>query len=197
MSPRIPSGAGYDEVYRDRAWAYGDKPDSELIKSLVDVPRGRALDLGAGQGRHALALSALGFDVIVVDNSAEGLHQAAAASAERGLSIHVHRADAAKYEPEGEFQVIVAALLFHLPSRRTALQTAKRMGASLASGGRFYLSLPGFTKETEGLARDLMAEAGCHQEWVTKKLVTKRDRPRLGVPRRNETRALGVAVIRR
>lgn len=196
--PSIPhTTRDYEEAYRARLWAYGDKPDPDLIKALVGLPRGKALDLGAGQGRHALALSALGFDVTVVDTSAEGLHQATAAAEERGLPIHVLQGDAAKYEPDDVFRVVVASLFLHIPARRTSLQIAKRIGAALASNGLFYLSFPGYTKETQTLARDLIEAAGCAEEWIVKHLVTRKERPRLQVPRRNETRALGRAPKRR
>lgn len=181
----------YAEVYRQRSWAYGDKPDPELIRALVGVPRGPALDLGGGQGRHALALSALGFGVTLVDSVPEGLHQASATAEERGLPLHVVHGDAARYQPENGQRLIVAALFLHIPAHRTAIKIAERVGQALSRGGLFYLSFPGFNKETQDLARDLIAASGCSEKWIVKHLVTKKERPVLSVPRRNETRALG------
>lgn len=181
----------YAEIYRSRTWAFGDKPDPELIKALVGLPRGRALDLGGGQGRHALALSALGFEVVLVDAVAEGLHQAAAIAEERGLPLHVLHTDALKYEPEPELVLVVAALFFHLPARRTAIKAAERIGRALAPGGLFYLSVPRYDRERQTLAQEIMEAAGCKELWMVKHLVTKRERPVLTAPRRNETRALG------
>lgn len=181
----------YTEVYKSKTWAYGDKPDPELIKALVGVRRGRALDLGGGQGRHALALSALGFDVTLVDAIAEGLHQATAIAEERGLPLHTVSADAARYEPEPGFGLVVAGLFFHIPAYKTALKIAERIGNALLPEGLLYLSLPGFNKDNEALARDAILAAGCKQKWVVKHLVTKKERPMLSVARRNETRALG------
>lgn len=180
----------YAEIYKQRTWAYGDRPDPELIKALVGVPRGPAADLGGGQGRHALALSALGFDVTLVDSVPEGLHQASAIAEERGLPLHTVHSDAAHFEPENGQRVVVAALFLHIPARRTALKIAERMGGSLAPGGLFYMSFPGFTKVTQELARDLISAAGCQEQWVLKHLVTKKERPVLPVSRRNETRVL-------
>ncbi|MGH9195113.1 MAG: class I SAM-dependent methyltransferase [Acidimicrobiia bacterium] len=184
----------YAEVYRSRMWAYGDKPDPEFIKALVRTERGKALDLAGGQGRHALALSALGFDVTLVDSVAEGLHQAAEASEERDLPIHIVHADAAKFQPDPGLWVICASLFFHIPARRTALKIAERLGGALALGGLLYLSLPGFTKETETLARDVLSAAGTSEEWLVKHLVTRKERPMLPVSRRNETRVMGKAI---
>lgn len=186
-------GRDYAEVYRSRTWAYGDKPDPEFIKALVRTERGRAVDLAGGQGRHALALSALGFDVTLVDSIAEGLHQAAAAADERGLPIHIVHSDASKYQPDGGQRVIVASLFFHIPARRTALKIAERLGGALAPAGLLYLSLPGYNKENTELARSVLEAAGCREEWLLKHLVTRKERPMLSVSRRNETRALGRA----
>lgn len=187
----------YDDLYRDRTWAYGDKPDTEFIKALIGSPRGKALDVGGGQGRHSLALSALGYDVTMIDTSAEGLHQAATVAEERSLPLHVVQSDLHHFEADHEYQVIVAALFFHQIAPRTALQLAKRLGTMLASDGFLYLSLPRFNKETELFANDLIDEAACRKEWIVKHLVTKKDRPKLGVPRRNETLAFGKALKRR
>jgi SAM-dependent methyltransferase len=180
----------YAEIYRSLPWAYGDAPDQELIEALTGHPRGRALDLGGGQGRHALALAALGFNAVIVDKTTEGLQQAAAAAEERGVTLKLVHSDAAKYEPGGVFSVMVAGLFFHHPAHRTALKIAKTLGAALRPGGIFYLSLPGYTKENVTLAADVIEASGCEPEFIVKHLVTKKERPRLKVARRNETRAL-------
>jgi trans-aconitate methyltransferase len=181
----------YAEIYRSRTWAYSDKPDPELIKALIGFPRGRAIDLGGGQGRHALALAALGFDVVLVDSVAEGLHQASAAADERGLPMEVVQSDAAHYEPEGQVDLIVAGLLFHLIAERTAKRIAAKLGESLRRRGLFYLSIPGYSKDTVAYLQALIEAAGCSEQWMAKHLVTRKERPRLQVPRRNESRALG------
>lgn len=182
---------GYDEVYGSRPWAYGFKPDEHLIRAMNGVPRGRALDLGGGQGRHALALAELGFDVLLVDRSAEALHQASNEAERRGVALRIVDSDAVSYEPSPPLSVAVASLFFQHPAKRTALKVARRLGAALQRRGLFYLSLPGFSKDTEAFAEQILRAGGCEVEWVTKHLVTPEERPGLGVPRRNETRALG------
>jgi 2-polyprenyl-3-methyl-5-hydroxy-6-metoxy-1,4-benzoquinol methylase len=181
----------YAEIYRSRTWAYSDKPDPELIKALVGFPRGRAVDLGGGQGRHAIALAALGFDVVLVDSVVEGLHQASATADERGLTVDVVHSDAADYESNEKVDLIVAALLFHIVPKRKSLRIAERCGQRLRPGGLIYISLPGYTTETVSFVRELLNASGCREEWLVKHLVTKKERPRLQVSRRNEVRALG------
>lgn len=187
-------GRNYEQIYRDLPWAYGQAPDAELIEAIRELPRGRVLDLGGGQGRHALALASMGFDVEVVDSASTGLDQMRTAANERGLTVRVTVSDISSYRPGASLQVIVAALLFHIPPKWLSLGVAETVGARLEPQGVFYLSLPGYTSETRELALQLIAAAGCHLRWMGKHLVTKAERPRLPVPRRNETRVLGVKI---
>src|SRR4051794_10049356 len=64
--------AEWDERYAERRqWSAGA---NALIASLLeDLPPGDAVDLAAGEGRHALWLAARGWRVIAVDFSAVGL----------------------------------------------------------------------------------------------------------------------------
>lgn len=186
----IDSRHNYEDIYRQKSWAYSDKPDPELIRSLVDLPRGKAVDVGGGQGRHSLALSALGFEVLLVDAAQSGLHQASGAAAERGLNLHVLNTDVGRWEPEDKVKLAVAALFFHIPARKTSLKIAERIGGALESGGLLYFSFPGFDKQTQEFAGELIQASGCAKEWIVKHLVTKKERPRLKVSRRNETRVL-------
>lgn len=137
-----------------------------------------------------MALSALGYNVTIVDSAATGLHQAAESAEEKSLPIHCLHSDASRYEPEESLEVVVAALFFHIPAHKTSLKIAERAGASLNEEGVFYLSIPGYSDETYSFAEELIAAAGCRSFTIEKHLVTKKERPRLPVPRRNETRAV-------
>ena len=56
--------------------------------------RARALDVGMGQGRNALALARLGWEVTGFDVSAVGLAQARAAATAQGVTINAVPLDA-------------------------------------------------------------------------------------------------------
>lgn len=181
----------YDRLHRSRQWAYGQRPDAELIRSLTAVPPGTAVDLGGGQGRHALALARLGFQVAVVDSSQAALDQALARAHDEGVALKTVRAEIGFYQPPAPLALVVAALILHLPARHASLQAAQRLGGALQRGGLFYLSVPGFSAHTRQLVSEVLVAAGCRECWVVNHLVTPQERPRLPVPRRNETRALG------
>lgn len=186
-----PPNVTYDQLHLTTPWAYGEQPDRQLVDALAGMPSGPAVDLGGGQGRHALYLASLGFDVEVVDLSDEALAQAGRSAAELSLRLRTVRSNLAFYEPPPNLQVVVGALTFHLPARHASLRAAERLGSALNPGGLFYLSVPGFDDGTEALAVQLLEAAGCGGGGVVKHVVTRMDRPRLPVPRRNETRAFG------
>lgn len=185
-----PPNQTYDQLHRREAWAYGDRPDAQLVEALQGVPAGRAVDLGGGQGRHALYLASLGFEVELVDLSEQALAQAAGSASELGLAVAAVRANLSFYAPPRGIEVAVAALALHVPARHASLKAAAALGEALNPGGLFYLSVPGFDEATRALVYDLLDAAACAGEPV-RHVVTRGERPRLPVPRRHETRAVG------
>lgn len=185
-----PPNSTYEALHEATEWAYGDQPDTHLAEALRDVSPGAAVDLGGGQGRHALYLASLGFDVELVDLSSAALAQAQETSASAGVRLRTRCSNIAFYEPPPGLQVVVAALLFHVPARHASLEAARLAGSALSEGGLLYLSLPGFDETTRSLAADLLDSACCEGRAV-KHVVTREERPRLPVPRRNETRVVG------
>jgi SAM-dependent methyltransferase len=181
----------FDKLYESPGWAYGCQPDPELMSAVAHLRSGIVLDLGGGQGRHCLPLARKGLDVEVVDVSSNALRQVADAAAGKGLKVSGVCCDVACYEPPHQVRAIVAALLFHLPADYVSLRVAERLGSALCEGGLFYLSLPGHDEERVRFARRILEAAGCTDHRVVNHLVTRSERPRLPVPRRNETRALG------
>jgi SAM-dependent methyltransferase len=64
----------WDARYQEkRQWSEG--PNALVAELLTGVPPGTAVDLAAGEGRHALWLASLGWDVTAVDFSAVGVRR--------------------------------------------------------------------------------------------------------------------------
>jgi len=95
---------------------------------------GRALDVGSGEGRNAVWLAELGWDVTAVDFSDVGLAKGRALAAARGVSVDWVLADIRTYRPTQAGYDLVIVLYVHLPSEPRR-PNARRGGRALAPGG--------------------------------------------------------------
>jgi tellurite methyltransferase len=68
---------------------YGGQPEAVLVDALRLIPRGDALDLACGSGRHALFLATQGWQVTAVDGSGIALELLAAAATRRGCRASI------------------------------------------------------------------------------------------------------------
>jgi SAM-dependent methyltransferase len=94
----------YDETYSTTENYFGSEPETLLRKHhhLLDNS-GRVLDLGAGQGRHALFLARRGFEVDAIDPSKVAIETVSAAAASENLDIHTYQSSFETFEPETDF----------------------------------------------------------------------------------------------
>ena len=127
----------------DRRWtdkllhAHGE-PSSIVLDALEGLAPGRALDLGCGNGRHAMWLAERGWRVTAVDFSTEALRQARERAAATGVEVDWVEADLAAYEPERQAFDLVLVAYLHVPQRERAAIHAKAAGA-VAHGGTLLL----------------------------------------------------------
>jgi 2-polyprenyl-3-methyl-5-hydroxy-6-metoxy-1,4-benzoquinol methylase len=77
----------FDRIYASATPNFSTAPNAMLMAAIAGRPAGRALDVGMGQGRNAVALAVKGWTVTGFDVSAEGLVVARAQAARAGVSI--------------------------------------------------------------------------------------------------------------
>lgn len=118
-------GAG---AYRSRR-----HPTALLAEWLPDLPRGRALDLGCGAGRNALALAAAGFEVDAVDVSPVALERARAETAPGAARVRWIEADLE--DGAGTESVIRDDYAVILMVRYVNIPIMRRMTERLMDGG--------------------------------------------------------------
>jgi SAM-dependent methyltransferase len=128
----------WDERYASGPALWSGHVNAVVKAEVADLPPGRALDIGCGEGGDALWLAGRGWRVVGVDVSQVALDRAAARAGELGPGI----ADLLTWEqhdvlswapPEGAFDLVSLSFL-HLPTRnRTPAYDA--MARAVAPGG--------------------------------------------------------------
>lgn len=128
----------WDERYGQEGFAYGTDPNEFLVAQVRRIPHGRVLCLAEGEGRNAVFLAKLGYEVHAVDLSRVGLQKAQALAARHGVSITTEVADLGVLElRHGYWQGIVSIFAHMPPAARKALHA--RVVGALSPGGAFVL----------------------------------------------------------
>jgi len=79
--------AFFDKTYTSRTPRFNTQPNQLLVDAVRRLRPGRALDIHMGQGRNAIYLARLGWQVTGFDYSVEGIAAARAASKAAGLPL--------------------------------------------------------------------------------------------------------------
>ncbi len=121
----------WDQRFSETGYAYGKKPNEFLASVAGRLQRGKALCLGAGEGRNAVWLATQGFDVEAVDLSSVGLEKARHLAAEMGTTIQTTKADLTELEIPPLSYDLVTEIWCHLP-----LASRKRLHEKIVLGLR-------------------------------------------------------------
>jgi tellurite methyltransferase len=167
----------YDNYYKNRPNAWGVKASPIVIKAarLVTAKNPSALDLGAGQGRDSLFLSAAGFQVTALDKSEVGLSQIKAVD----NKIKTIAVDIAQYSFGQKYDLIISINVLHFLSKADFLKAIKKIKSATAPNGIIAISIlldNGLIMacELENLFKDL--------EIIVYKEFAKQDKSHIGAP---------------
>ena len=106
----------YDQYYQTEAY-FGD-PYPELIDFLSGIsPKGQLLDLGCGQGRNAIPLARLGFEVTGIDLSSVGIDQMLRVAQEEGLALKGMVGDIYTFKGFERYDMILVDSMFHFAKK--------------------------------------------------------------------------------
>ena len=120
----------------DRKWLTPEDDVARWAGTLA--PGSRVMDLGAGVGRHALALAAMGFDVTAFDAAPDGL--AAITAQNPQIATQVGRMDALPFEDDAFDHVLSWNVIYH-GDETVLLDTIGHVRRILKSGGTFLLTM--------------------------------------------------------
>jgi 2-polyprenyl-3-methyl-5-hydroxy-6-metoxy-1,4-benzoquinol methylase len=110
------SQPSWNDRYSEPGYAYGTEPNSYLVSVVNRIPKGKVLSLGEGEGRNAVYLASLGYNVTAVYSSDVGLAKARQLAKDRGVKITTVTADLAGLAIETESWDGIVSIFCHLPA---------------------------------------------------------------------------------
>lgn len=106
----------YDTYYKNEN-LFGD-PYPELIHFFKKhTSKGKVLDLGCGQGRNAIPLARIGFDVLGIDNSKVGIDQMNQTAKTENLPLEGIVTDIFQFENYSNFDFVLLDSMFHFTKK--------------------------------------------------------------------------------
>jgi 2-polyprenyl-3-methyl-5-hydroxy-6-metoxy-1,4-benzoquinol methylase len=120
-------------------WHREEPPD--LLERAVAqrTTRGRALDVGCGEGVYAAYLAQQGFAVVALDFVPAALAATSTRAEQAGVEVDVRQCDVVDYEAPSAFDVVLdSGCLHHLPRGKVRAYRT-RLDEWLAPGGDYVL----------------------------------------------------------
>ena len=126
----------WEKHYGERNRVWSGRVNVQFADVVADLPPGRALDLGCGEGADAVWLAERGWDVVAVDISDTALDRAAKAAADREVAdrIELVQLDLSDGFPDGTFDLISSQFL-HSTVRLDRREILVKAAAALRPGG--------------------------------------------------------------
>jgi 2-polyprenyl-3-methyl-5-hydroxy-6-metoxy-1,4-benzoquinol methylase len=117
-----------------------EEPPALLEQAVARrTTRGRALDLGCGEGSHAVYLAQQGFSVVGIDFVPAAIAAARTHAEQAGVDVELHEGDVVEYQAPSPFDVVLdSGCLHHLPKGK-ARAYRRRLDQWLAPGGDYVL----------------------------------------------------------
>ena len=138
MSKELKGAAYWDARFQPSVYAYGEAPNDFLAWAAPQVKLGKAVSLCEGEGRNAVHLAKLGFEVTAVDFSSVGLAKAKALAERHQVTLNYIVADLKDFQlEENAWDLIVS--VFSQPDVAVRQRLYAQLSASLRCGGAFIL----------------------------------------------------------
>jgi SAM-dependent methyltransferase len=123
----------WDRRYAEKDLLWSATPNQFVAAEFADATPGRALDLACGEGRNAVWLAELGWQVTAVDFAPVAVDRGRAAS----TSVEWVVADLTTWEiPEDSYDAVIVAYLHLPPADMSAI--LGRAARALRAGGVFF-----------------------------------------------------------
>ncbi|MDR3544382.1 MAG: class I SAM-dependent methyltransferase [Candidatus Limnocylindrales bacterium] len=134
LTPAQSRQALWDQRHAAQEPIESSEPDPTLVDEIGSLRPGRALDLGAGDGRNATWLARQGWQVTAVDFSGVAIERGRARAEAGGLEVDWQLADLLEWTPEARAYDLVTLFFIHLPREERRAVYARAANA-VAIGG--------------------------------------------------------------
>lgn len=131
----------WEELYQQNKTVWGERPDHLLVDMLPIIPKGKALDLGMGEGRNAIFLARQGFDVRGIDVSGAAVQRCLERAKALNIPIQAEAANILDItiEPES-LTLVVSTMALQFMKQSESAQVLRKVQRGLKSGGMVYLT---------------------------------------------------------
>jgi SAM-dependent methyltransferase len=106
---------GWNRKYLGAPLLWSEEPNRYLVEEVAELPPGRALDLGSGEGRNAIWLAEHGWQVTGVEFADVALERARRIAADRGVTINWIQANVLQWHAEPASFDLVLLIYLHFP----------------------------------------------------------------------------------
>lgn len=131
----------WESRYRDVDRVWSGKPNTVLVDVAGDLPVGRALDLGCGEGADSVWLAQHGWQVTAIDVSTTAMERGAQAAADAGIPaerIRWARQDLATWMPQEQYD-LVSAFFLHSPADLPREEVLRRASGAVAPSSHLLI----------------------------------------------------------
>lgn len=124
----------WDDRFSSHDYAYGEAPNDFLVWAAPQVKKGKVISLSEGEGRNAVYLAQLGFEVTAVDFSSVGLAKAQALAEKHQVKIECLLADLNDFQLEPNAWDVVVSVFLNLnrPFDKDSMLSCQSVCASVA-----------------------------------------------------------------
>jgi 2-polyprenyl-3-methyl-5-hydroxy-6-metoxy-1,4-benzoquinol methylase len=135
-----PAKSVWTEFFSGANQAYNDLPEAALLKFLPAVPKGRALDVGAGLGTNSLFLARQGFAVEALEKDPAIALKCKETVDREKLEVKVITNSVEEQElEENKYSLIIAAWVFQFIPAEHVLPVLRKLEKALVPGGFLYI----------------------------------------------------------
>lgn len=138
MTPLHKGSEYWDKRFASAAYAYGEQANDFLIWAAPQVKKGKVISLSEGEGRNAVYLAQLGFEVTAVDFSSVGLAKAQALADKHKVKIECVLADLNSLNLAPDTWDVVVSV-FSQPESSIRQRLNAQLASSLKIGGALIL----------------------------------------------------------